>query len=134
MCKHVKSLLALLMVLALMMSVLPANVLATGETESPFAGWSLTLGDNIGANFCFNIAEEDVANTAANISVAGSTSTIQASNAIQKDGSFVFTVNVAAAQMTDSIDVELVTNGISVYSDSYYRCGKFPCYIFCDCA
>ena len=115
--------LSLLMALAMILTMLPAAALATGEAESPFEGWSLTLGDDIGVNFYFSIASEDVENTVANITVADSPITISAADAAVQDGSYIFTVNVAAAQMTDVISLELVTNETQVHSGEYTVAG-----------
>ena len=118
--KSTTRLLALLMVLALAVSVLPAAVFATGETESPFAGWSLTLGDQIGVNFYYDIAEADVDTTAVKITVADEKPiTVLASDAEQKNGRYVFTTGVAAAQMTDIIGVEMITDETTVHSGTY---------------
>ena len=107
----------LLMVLALVASVLPAAVLATGETESPFKGWSLTLGDNIGVNFYLT---KDVAYTA-NVTVDG----VEA-NYVQTetDDNYILNVKVAAAQMTDTIALT-VKNGEAVVHTGEYSVRQY---------
>ena len=116
---RVKQCLAFLIIVSLMFSMIPGVMIANGETEGSFKGWNVTLSDNIGANFYFSIDKGDVANTAVNITIAEETVTIKASNAAQVDGCYVFNVDMAAAQMTDSIYVELVTNGEIVHSNTY---------------
>ena len=117
--KSTSRILSMLMVLAMVLSILPASVFATGEAETKFEGWSVTLGEDIGVNFYFTIADADVANAAANISVAGNATTVNASGATKQDGYYIFTANVAAAQMTDTISMELIVDGTSVHSGTY---------------
>ena len=82
------------------------------------AKWNLTLGDSIGANFYAQLG--DAANTEVKFTVAEKTAVVKASD-VQTDGDgyYVFSVDVAAAQMTDPIMVELLVNGESVDSGSY---------------
>ncbi len=80
--------------------------------------WNLTLGDEIGVNFY--VSAEDAANTKVSFTVAGKTSVVNASDAQQNDdGLYVFSTNVAAAQMTDPIAVEVLVNEEVIDSGSY---------------
>jgi len=82
------------------------------------SSWSLTLGDHIGANFC--VYTDDIHNTQVSFTVAGKTSIINASDAKpQGEDFYVFSTNVAAAQMTDPITVQVLVNGNVVDSGSY---------------
>ena len=116
--KPIGKILVLLVALVLVASLLPAAVLATGES-SPCVGWSLTLCDRISANFYFTIADEDVANTKVNFTCDGQTVTVNASETGKKDGNYVFSIGLAAAQMTDTFGVELVTNDQQVFYKEY---------------
>ena len=86
--KRTNRILSALLVLVMVLSMLPASVFATGNAEGPFAGWSLTLGDNIGVNFYL---EEEAANYSVNVTVAGNNA---ATTAATKDGYYVVTANV----------------------------------------
>ena len=82
------------------------------------AAWNLTLGDHIGANFCVYV--DDVDNTQVRFTTAGASSLVKASDAkAEGEGFYVFSANLAAAQMTDSIAVEVLINGEVVDSGSY---------------
>ena len=82
------------------------------------AAWNLTLGDHIGANFC--VYADDVDNTQVRFTTAGASSLVKASDAkAEGEGFYVFSTNVAAAQMTDSITVEVLVNEEVVDSGIY---------------
>ena len=80
--------------------------------------WNLILGDSIGANFYVQAA--DASNTQVQFAVADKTWTVNSSGVpVDENGYYVFSVNIAAAQMTDTISVEVLVNGKSVDSGSY---------------
>lgn len=81
--------------------------------------WSLSLGDDIGINFYASIA--NVANTVVNITVGGETTTVKATDAQIVDGKYCFSANIAAAQMMDTITVELVCGDIYVRKEYSVR-------------
>ena len=110
--KPANRILSALLVLVMVLSILPASVFATGETDI-FAGWSLTLGDNIGVNFYL---KEEAANYSVNVTVAGSAAATTAAN---KDGYYVVTANVAAAQMTDTIALSVVNGEETLHTGEY---------------
>ena len=111
--KRTNRILSALLVLVMILSVLPASVFATGNAEGPFAGWSLTLGDNIGVNFYL---KEEAANYSVNVTVAGNDA---ATTAATKDGYYVVTANVAAAQMTDTIALSVVNGDQTLHTGEY---------------
>ena len=111
-----KRFLSLLMALALVLSLVPAIALAD-ESTNPVTEWNVTLKDNIGANFYLHL--DDPANTVVNFTVAGEVTAIRASDATQQDGCYVFTVELAAAQMTDDINMDVLVSGVSVFSKAY---------------
>ena len=111
--KPANRILSALLVLVMILSVLPASVFATGNAEGPFAGWSLTLGDNIGVNFYL---KEEAANYSVNVTVAGNDA---ATTAATKDGYYVVTANVAAAQMTDTIALSVVNGDQTLHTGEY---------------
>ena len=81
--------------------------------------WNLTLADDIGVNF--HVAVDDkIADTAVmSITVAGNTTDHKLSNMEKVDGLYVFRVNVAAAQMTDAITLQLTVDGAEGEPVSY---------------
>ena len=86
------------------------------EIEAPaVAKWNLILGDDIGANFYVQIHDELVNQTVVNITVGEETASLNASDAQRNsDGTYIFPIHVAAAQMTDTITVEIVYGDQSV--------------------
>ena len=86
------------------------------EIEAPaVAKWNLILGDDIGANFYVQIHDELVNQTVVNITVGEETASLNASDAQRNsDGTYIFPIHVAAAQMTDIITVEILYGDQSV--------------------
>lgn len=80
------------------------------EIEAPdVAKWNLILGDDIGANFYIQIHDELVNQTVVNITVGEETASFNASDAQKNsDGAYIFPIHVAAAQMNDTITVDIV--------------------------
>lgn len=78
-------------------------------TVTDVAGWSLTLGSDLSVNFKINVdaSLRDTAKIC--ISVAGAAKTYEVSElTANSDGTYLITVKLAAAQMTDEITVQLV--------------------------
>ena len=82
------------------------------------AQWSLTLGDSIGVNFYVQMSEADAANATVYTTVNGKTETPVLTKA--QDG-YLFRVDMAAAQMTDTIEVQ-ITCGELVLRKQYSIC------------
>lgn len=76
--------------------------------ESAVDGWSLTLKDDIGVNFSLKLSEEEAADTTVSFTVDGVTTDIKLSDvAADANGNYVVSVNVAAAQMNDNIELRI---------------------------
>ena len=78
-------------------------------TVTDVAGWSLTLGSDLSVNFKINVdaSLRDTAKVC--ISVAGAAKTYEVSElTANSDGTYLISVKLAAAQMTDEITVQLV--------------------------
>ena len=87
-------------------------------TDDEIVKWNLTLGDQIGANFCVKV--EDAANTQVKFTIADNVQVLNASDAaVNEEGYYVFSANVAAAQMMDTIAVEVLVGGEVVDSGEY---------------
>lgn len=86
--------------------------------------WNLTLGDNIGLNFYSKLP------VTAQITVNGASKTVETK---QENGSYVYSVDIAATQMTDEVSVTLTLGKQSVtktytvrqYAD-YILNGDYP--------
>lgn len=114
--KHTKRFFSMLMALLLVVSLLPAGAVAAEETN-PVQDWNVTLSDQICTNFYLTLDAPE--STTVKFTVGGKTTTVSASDATQKDGCYVFSVDLAAAQMTDPITLEVVSGGVSVFSKDY---------------
>ncbi len=99
-------LLSMLTVLIMVISILSVNVFAASETDV-LEGWSITLGDDIGVKFYLNSADYTVSAT---VNGAAVTPTISEK---------VATVNVAAAQMNDTIVLTVKNGEETVHTDEY---------------
>ena len=91
------------------------------KTVSPdyIEGWSLTLQDNIGANFYFAMTQDQAYSSEVEFVVDGVSTIVPGSQAVLKDGLYGFAVEVAAAQMTSPISVKLSIGGVLVQEETY---------------
>ena len=80
-------------------------------------GWSLTLRDNIGANFYLNLTEDVATRTQVEFVVDGASTIV--SGSLTSDGLYVFSADVAAAQMTSTITVKVNIGGTVVQTETY---------------
>ena len=87
-------------------------------TRDYVAGWSLQLKDQIGVNFYLDLNAEQVATTKVSFLVDGVSTVISGSQLTEKDGRYVASLGLAAAQMTSSIVMEL-TVGENVQTATY---------------
>lgn len=88
------------------------------HTVHPVIGWSLSLGDCIGANFYAQLTAEEANAAIMCITVDGDT--VNASPvATETEGVYRFSANVAAAQMTKTIGIALTVGGQTVQVGEY---------------
>lgn len=95
--------------------------------------WNVTLGDNVAVNFRLAISDAIAENVTATVAAAGKTETVTSQNA-KKDaatGEWLFTVELAAAQMTEEISVE-VTDGETQVVSKTYSVREYADYILDD--
>jgi len=104
--KRANRILSALIALVMVLSMLPATVFATGETDV-LEGWSITLGDNIGVKFYLNSADYTVA------------ATVNGAEVTPAISDNVVIVNVAAAQMNDTIVLTVKNGDEIVHTDEY---------------
>lgn len=81
--------------------------------------WNIDLSDNIGVNFYMNVQNADFTIDGSNIALQG---------ALQTDGTYKYTVDLAAAQMTDEITI--CVNGVTL--DKTYSVRKYADTILAD--
>ena len=110
-----KRVLAMLVAAILLMGAFAMNVSA--EATTAIEEWNIVLGDQIGANFYVNVPE-NTANAAVKVTVADQTETHELT-APNSKGLYKVSVNVAAAQMTEAITLQLVADGTEYAPVSY---------------
>lgn len=88
------------------------------HTAQPVIGWSLSLGDSIGANFYAQLTAEEANAAVMYITVDGATVNVSPV-ATETEGVYRFSANVAAAQMTQNIIVELAVGGETLQIGRY---------------
>lgn len=84
-------------------------------------GWNITLGDNVAVNFRVAISDAVAEKATATVTAVGKTETITFQNA-KKDaatGEWLFTVELAAAQMTEEILLEVTAGDTQLLSKTY---------------
>lgn len=89
--------------------------------KSMVTSWNLTMSEKISMNFYMDINESNKDSATVNITLAGETTGYQTSDAIidETTGQYVFTVELAAAQMTESVTVAVVNDGETVSTKRY---------------
>ena len=73
----------------------------------PVEQWYLELGDSIGAKFILNASEEQIASAAVEYTVNGVSTTENLADLVNEDGQAVLSVELAAAQMSDEVEITL---------------------------
>lgn len=91
-------------------------------------GWSMTLGDNLDMNFFVSVAESDITNTRVQISVEDETFLLDPETLDPETGNYIFSVELAAAQMTETVTFSLLV-GDSVIETNTYTVRQYADYI-----
>ena len=117
-----KRLCSLLMVLCLLVGLIPFSALATEATDSgvEFLYQQLTLGDDLTMNFEIALDEAVAAQAVVNLTVDGTVTpyTVNEMTA-NENGNYLFSVDVAAAQMTKDINVAVTVDGTAIAERTY---------------
>ena len=92
--------------------------------------WNISLRDDIGVNFYVRIKEEQVENTVVSITVDDTTNIVNASQVTPENGYYVFRANVAAAQMTENVNIKIVCGDMVVQKN--YSVYEYAQYILED--
>ena len=91
-------------------------------------GWSMTLGDDLDMNFFVSVAESELNNTRVQISVADETLLLYPETLDNETGNYIFSVELAAAQMTETVTFTLLV-GESVIETNTYTGRQYADYI-----
>lgn len=89
------------------------------DQDAQIHQWNLSLGGDIGVSFWLKIDPQKVSATEVSITVNGETVTARASDLTAVDGLYLAAVNVAAAQMTDEITVQILVDGVLAQRKCY---------------
>ena len=103
----IKRIILMMIAVSMLLGAFPVN--ASAEAATVVQAWNIVLGDNIGANFYVEVPEDTV-NAAVKVTVADQTETHELT-APNSKGLYKVSVNVAAAQMTEDITLQLVADG-----------------------
>ena len=121
MLKNLKSLCALFLVICMLVGVMPIGALATNGESTQIVGQQLMLGDELTMRFYAQIEPEYIGDAVMTISVDGSTVDTCAINSMtaQADGTYLFSVGLAAAQMSDEIKLVLTSGETELLNNTY---------------
>ncbi len=119
--KNWKSLCALFLVICMLVGVMPIGALATNGESTQIVGQQLMLGDELTMRFYAKIEPEYIGDAVMTISVDGSTVDTCAINSMtaQADGTYLFSVGLAAAQMSDEIKLVLTSGETELLNNTY---------------
>ena len=88
--------------------------------EPAVESWNITLSDDIGLNFALNVADGLVNQTTVEITVEGVTKAVTVTDAIKNEsGLYLISVNLAAAQMTEEVQVKVLLDGAVAECKTY---------------
>ena len=112
-----------LLALIILWSALAMNAFAettTADDIPVIQKWNISLDDKIGVNFYVNASQTTAKQTKVRATVAGQTQTYDLSGMTpDSDGLYQVSVDLAAAQMTEEISLQLVVDGTEYEPVSY---------------
>ncbi len=85
--------------------------------ETTVKSWCIILDDNISMNFCLNICDEFEQQTTAQITVAETVSDVPIIK--NAEGEYIVSVDLAAAQMSQQVQLTLLRNNVMVETKTY---------------
>lgn len=119
--KHFPRVIAVILALVMVLGAAPWSAMAESiATESAkVEQWDVTLTDDLRLNFYLSIPS--TGNTQIQVTVGGGdpVSYNASELAVSEDGYYVASANVAAAQMTDNINLAILTDGTQVVNSDY---------------
>ncbi len=101
--------------------------------EGAIKQWNLSLGGDLTVNFYADLQAEDMTAVQAVITVADKTDTFTPTEEVYdaEIGAYRFSVQIAAAQMTDEINVQLLYSGVKLWEETY-TVQKYARYVLAD--
>ena len=98
-----------------------AQAVTVKLAEGSVKQWNVSLGGDLTVNFYTDIRVEDLSTAQVLIAVAGKTYsfTVSDDRYDEKVGAYRFSVQIAAAQMTDEISVQLLYSGVEMWQETY---------------
>ena len=93
------------------------------QTKAQWQGHSMALGDNLDMRFHVSVLEGMQEDVSLKLSVAGETVVYTAAEAAKLENEYMFSVSLAAAQMTDVVTAELWSDGELLHSGNYTIAG-----------
>lgn len=96
------------------------NIRFYDANEPAVEAWNITLSDDIGLNFAVNVADELVNQTTVEITVEGAAKTVTLADVVKNEnGLYLISVHLAAAQMTEQVQVKVLLNGAVAECKTY---------------
>ena len=93
------------------------NIRFYDANEPTVESWNIVLGDQIGLNFYVDIDDALVSQTAVEITVGGAA--VDTTAVKNEAGKYVYAIDLAAAQMTEQVQVKLLLNGAVAECKTY---------------
>ncbi len=118
--KRISRMMAMLLALVMVLSAAPWSVWAeeSATQSASVAQYNVALTDDLCVNFYLSIP--DVSNTKIQVTVgSGAPVSCEASELEVRDDYYVVSANIAAAQMTDNINIVILTDGAEVVNSNY---------------
>ena len=119
--KHnVKRFFSFLMAACLLIGLVPMSTGAEGtQADVQFVGHQLSLNDDLTMKFYVAMDEATAQNAVMHITVAGNTTTESVSSMTPGENGYLFTADLAAAQMTDDIILSVTVDGAEIAKKTY---------------
>ena len=118
--KRISRMLAMVLALVMVLSAAPWSVLAEESAASvaSVAQYNVALTDDLCVNFYLSIP--DTSNTQVQVTVGNGEAVSYDASALEVSGEhYVVHANIAAAQMTDNINIVILTDGTEVVHSNY---------------
>jgi len=96
-----------------------AHTALTGATPTALNGLSMSLGDDLDMNFYVAADETNLENTTVSLTVGGKSIVSKLGQPDEFTGNYKFSVDLAAAQMTDTVTFQLAIGDTVIETGSY---------------
>ncbi len=117
---YFKKMCTIVLALCMLIGILPVSVLAEDSVNTRIVSQQLSLGDDLTMRFYAQIESSYIDDAVMTVATGGNTATYAIKNmAAEKDGTYLFSTDLAAAQMTESINLTLVSGGTEILSKTY---------------